>query len=184
MCPEGDDRRAEEDRPLSRSELSFGARSIAGRSLEALGDKFADVLKQFADRVELRSFVEQANRPNWGKMLAMPPAQTINIAVPILSVEDYPQFCRICPGLPPTYAEWRFNQRQYHRHHRRSSYRLISVPIDPAGLEEYCAREHLLINRRCSLLSCPRKNGEKARPTTPEVILSRQLRQRDRVAKR
>ena len=69
-------------------------------------------------------------------------AQPVNIAVPLLCAEDYPQFCRACAGLPPTYAEWQFNQRQYHRRHRRSGNKLVSMPIDPAALEEYCAREH------------------------------------------
>jgi len=69
-------------------------------------------------------------------------AQLINIAVPSLSAEDYLEFCRVCAGLPPIYAEWQFNQRQYHGHQRRSGYQLISIPIGPVEFMEYCAREH------------------------------------------
>ena len=76
-------------------------------------------------------------------MLAMA-GQPINIPVPSLSADDYPDVCGVCAGLPPTYAEWQFNQRQYHRHQRRSGFKLISMPIDLAQLMAYCARE------RCS----------------------------------
>jgi hypothetical protein len=99
----------------------------------------------------------------------MPAAQTINIAVPILSVGDYLQFCRICAGLTPAHAEWRFNQRQYHRHHRRSSYRRISIPIELAGFEEYCAREHCSSTTDALYCLAQEKWG-KARPTTPELF--------------
>jgi len=38
---------------IPNPERTFGASSTADRSLEAPGDKFADMLNQFADRVEL-----------------------------------------------------------------------------------------------------------------------------------
>jgi hypothetical protein len=72
----------------------------------------------------------------------MPAAESLNIAVPRLSAEDYPEFCRVCAGLPPMYQEWQFNQRQYHRHRRRFGYKLVSIPIGPAEFEGYCGHEH------------------------------------------
>ena len=71
--------------------------------------------------------------------------QTISLPVPSLLSEDYLEFCRVCIGLPPTYAEWQLNQRQYHRRHRRSGHKLIPVPIGPGEFAEYCVRE------QCSL---------------------------------
>ena len=65
----------------------------------------------------------------------------IQVRIPKLSATDYPEFHRICIGLPPTHAEWKLNQQRYHRKHRSGGQKLVRVPINASEVEEYARRE-------------------------------------------
>ena len=64
-----------------------------------------------------------------------------SLPIPQLSVANYPEFRRICRGLPSTHAKWQFNQRRYHQRHHASDHEIVSIPISPSEIEEYCKRE-------------------------------------------
>jgi hypothetical protein len=65
----------------------------------------------------------------------------IQVRIPQLSATDYPEFHRICVGLPPTHAEWQLNQQRYHRRHGFHGQKLVRVPINPLEVKEYALRE-------------------------------------------
>jgi len=65
----------------------------------------------------------------------------ISLPIPELSAADYPEFCRICHGWPPTHAEWQFHQHHYHQRDQASGHEIVFMPISPSELEDYCERK-------------------------------------------
>jgi hypothetical protein len=63
------------------------------------------------------------------------------LPIPEISGTDYPEFRRICRGLPPTHAEWQSHQRHYHRRDRANGHETVFIAISPAEVENYCERE-------------------------------------------
>ena len=88
---------------------------------------------------------EEESRPGPGSSSPAPSAEVkrhrMTTPIPQLSADDYPVFQHTCLGLPPTHAEWEFNQRRYHQKHEASGQEIISIPIAPFEFEEYCRRE-------------------------------------------
>jgi hypothetical protein len=65
----------------------------------------------------------------------------ISLPIPELSADDYPEFRRICRGLPPTHAEWQCHQGHYHQRDQANGHELVFIAISPAEVEDYCKRE-------------------------------------------
>jgi hypothetical protein len=63
------------------------------------------------------------------------------LPIPKISAADYPEFHRICLGLPPTHAEWEYHQRRYHQRDRVNGHEIVSITISPAEVEDYGERE-------------------------------------------